>query len=434
VRTTGILRVSVEDGRGDRLQSMKVHRKRIESYVAAHDWPEPSFHEESDVSGHADLVDRRALGPAIEALAPGDVIVFAEHDRAFRNSDVQREAVRRVEAAGGELHCADTGRLVAENGDDDQWFNGELHGLLTEKQWRAIRNTSIRGVREAIEQGRVPVRLAPWLRRTDGGIELRDAEVWRAAFRLRARGGTVEQARAHLRRHGVERSSASVARIFRNRQAIGEASFRGKVHDLMFKVPALIDSDLWHAVQAVAIPRGPQAKSERLLARLGVLRCGSCGARMTVGGPLYNCPNPDCEKRVSITASLVEERVAEYVKVATAHIRETAHAEVDLDALTRERREAEAARAAFRDIMDPLDAGDVARLRQLTENRDRAREREAEARERLDAAGAVASVEDWDGPDTTQEDRRELIQAVIERVTVKPGRRPDRLAVEWRAL
>ena len=48
-------------------------------------------------------------------------------------------------------------------------------------------------------------------------------------------------------------------------------------------------------LQRVSVPRGRRAKSERLLARLGVLRCGTCDARMSVGTSqgryaLYRCP------------------------------------------------------------------------------------------------------------------------------------------------
>jgi len=31
----------------------------------------------------------------------------------------------------------------------------------------------------------------------------------------------------------------------------------------------------------MVVPRGPKPKSDRLLARLGVLRCGSCGSRLS---------------------------------------------------------------------------------------------------------------------------------------------------------
>ena len=45
----------------------------------------------------------------------------------------------------------------------------------------------------------------------------------------------------------------------------------------------VVDRDTWERAQKVAIPRGRRAKSFRLLARQGVLRCASCGARMVVG-------------------------------------------------------------------------------------------------------------------------------------------------------
>lgn len=52
--------------------------------------------------------------------------------------------------------------------------------------------------------------------------------------------------------------------------------------------PAIVPPDIWRAVQRMRSPRGRRAKSERLLARLGVLRCGSCGARMVIGSTDQN--------------------------------------------------------------------------------------------------------------------------------------------------
>jgi Resolvase, N terminal domain len=439
MRAIGIERVSnvrrkgrTTDESRERLQSMKVQRDKIERYCADR-FRLLRIDSEPDTSGHAKLEDRKALGPAMEEIRDGraDVIVFAEQDRAFRSYEEQTAAGRLIEAAGGELHCTDLGRIVVENGSDDEWFTGGLHGLLSERQWRIIRRKSIEGTRKAIEGGRLPVRLAPWLRRTDdGGAELdeRLAPIYRQAFKMRAEGATIKAIQAYLRRHRIERSYAAVDRMFGNRQAIGEASFRGKAHDEVFEVPALVSADLFRRVQAVAIPRGPQAKSDRLLARLGVLRCDSCGARMTVGGSLYNCPNADCTRRVSVTASLVESYVVEQVKLAIAGIRETAHSEVDLDAAKAEVERAEQAFAAAVEILDPTEAVEVKRLRALRETRDAARASYADARERLDATGLVVSVEDWD--DLSREGQRDLIRAVVERVSVKPGRHPDRLSVE----
>ena len=67
-------------------------------------------------------------------------------------------------------------------------------------------------------------------------------------------------------------------------------------------------------------PRGRRAKSERLLARLGVLRCATCGARMVIGSTdqngkrhyMYRCPPiGDCPRRVTISADLAEQAVVD---------------------------------------------------------------------------------------------------------------------------
>ena len=61
---------------------------------------------------------------------------------------------------------------------------------------------------------------------------------------------------------------------------LGELHFGATVN--LHSHPAIVDADV-AAVQRMSSPRGRRPKSERLLARLGVLRCGTCGARMVVG-------------------------------------------------------------------------------------------------------------------------------------------------------
>ena len=70
------------------LQSMKVQGDQIERYCAVRDLRLVGVHDEPDVSGHATIDARDALGPALKAAEAGDgpkVIVFAESDRAFLN-------------------------------------------------------------------------------------------------------------------------------------------------------------------------------------------------------------------------------------------------------------------------------------------------------------------------------------------------------------
>ena len=92
-----------------------------------------------------------------------------------------------------------------------------------------------------------------------------------------------------------------------SRAYLGEIHF-GEYQPNLSAHPAIVDTETW---QRVSVPRGRRAKSDRLLARLNVLRCGTCGARMVVGSTnnrgyaLYRCPpTGDCPRRVTISADL----------------------------------------------------------------------------------------------------------------------------------
>jgi hypothetical protein len=69
--------------------------------------------------------------------------------------------------------------------------------------------------------------------------------------------------------------------------------------------------------------RGRQAKSERLLARLGVLRCGTCGSRMVINSYSgnYRCGDTSaagCQRRAAVKAERVEEIVLNAVRAYSA--------------------------------------------------------------------------------------------------------------------
>ena len=63
--------------------------------------------------------------------------------------------------------------------------------------------------------------------------------------------------------------------MLRSRMYLGEIHF-GELHNLNAHEPIIKDRALFERVQRRTVSRGRQAKSERLLARLGVLRCGTC--------------------------------------------------------------------------------------------------------------------------------------------------------------
>ena len=79
----------------------------------------------------------------------------------------------------------------------------------------------------------------------------------------------------------------------------GRVKTGGAEHEAIVK-----DRGLFERVQRRTVSRGRQAKSERLLARLGVLRCGTCGSRMVINSYSGNYRGGDtsakrCRRRVS---------------------------------------------------------------------------------------------------------------------------------------
>jgi hypothetical protein len=246
------------------------------------------------------------------------------------------------------------------------------------------------------------------------------------------------EVRDHLRRHGIGRTFHGTQALLRSRIVLGELAFGDEVNTSSH--PAIVDRDVWQAVQRARSPRGRRAKSERLLARLGILRCGTCGARMVVGSTdqggkryaMYRCPPVgDCPRRVTISADVAEQAVADGVKELLEGMHGAASVECDAEAAARELeqadRELDAAVRAFTGL-DDVDAARE-RLLELRQARDVARERLAE----LKAATAPAitvSAGDWTL--LTMDEQRALIRAVIDRAVVSPGRGRDRITIEAR--
>src|SRR5262249_4600723 len=162
--------------------------------------------------------------------------------------------------------------------------------------------------------------------RDDGRLEPHpeEATVVADAFQLRADGATVMEVREYLRRHGIERSFHGTQALLTSRIVLGELRF-GELVNLSAD-PAMGDVALWQKVQRMRSPRGRGPKSERLPARLGVLRCATSGSRMVIGSTDQNgkryymsrCPPVgDCPRRVTIGADIAERAVIEEVRQLT---------------------------------------------------------------------------------------------------------------------
>jgi site-specific DNA recombinase len=239
-----------------------------------------------------------------------------------------------------------------------------------------------------------------------------------------------------LKSHGIERSHRGVQVMLASRIYLGEVHF-GDLVNLKAHTP-IVDRELWERVQRRKIPRGRKAKSDYLLARLGVLRCGSCGGRlssMRLPGQndyrVYRCGSTsDCDHHVTISAEIAEDVVTVAVRAALADAEGRASmAESAQDAtraLERAQADLDAAVRSFAAAGLESESAAVERLAELREARD-------DAQAFVDqlgpqAARTVNADADWDKLSLTG--RRELIRATVESAIVAPsGRGAERIAV-----
>lgn len=437
-RGIGIIRVSRVAGReGEAFVSPSEQRKRIEAICERDGIDLIDTHDELDVSGGTPLERREGLRAAVEAVEDGraEVVVVAYFDRLVRSLRVQGEVVQRVEAAGGGVLAVDVGQVSERTAA--QWLSGTMLGAVNEYQRRSTAERSREAQASAVARG-VP----PWPQIPPGyerGADRRlvpsgDAPAVAEAFTLRAEGATIAEVRDFLRRRGITRTYRGVQSLLASRLVLGEIHF-GDLSNLNAHEP-IVDRATFARVQRVRETRGTRPKSGRLLARLGVLRCASCGARMVVGVqtqngrryPFYRCPPVgDCTRRVTIGAELVEQAVVERTRQALRGMKGRASA-------AERHRKAVAARdearvnyeAALTALGDWRDEATVARLGELRAGWE-------QAQVHLDGLGGLEAVRlidaDADWERLTVAERRGLIAATL-RAYVSPGRGLGRLSFE----
>jgi site-specific DNA recombinase len=437
-KAIGIVRVSqVGDRAGESFATVKEQRERIEAACERDGLQLVEVLEELDVSGGTPLERRAGLRSAIEAIERGSasIVVAAYFDRLVRSLTVQAELIERVEAAGGQVLTVDVGQVT--NDTASRWLSGTMHGMVAEYQRRTAKERSGDAQRRAVERGVLPwPNVPPGYRRGDDGKLVphpTEATIVAEAFRMRAEGKRVKDVRAYLVANGIARSYHGVSSLLASSVVLGEIHF-GKLVNLKAH-PPIVDHDIFRKVQAMAVARGPKPKSERLLARQGVLLCGSCGSRMVIGTAKkqyysYRCPpTGDCTERMSISADIAEQVVTERVRAALADIEGRASAETNVREAEQELENAKQALAGAVAMLTGLEdiEGTQKRLSELRQARD-------EAQARLDQLGGtqaaltVTASKDWDR--LTLDERRALIRATVERASVAPGRGPDRIAVE----
>lgn len=444
-RAVGVVRVSrVGDRDGDRFVSPREQAERIAAAAKRDNLRLVDTIEEPNVSGGTPLAKRAGLRRAVEMVEAGqaDVVVVAYFDRLVRSLAVQAEVVERVEQAGGAILAVDVGEISADTAS--RWMSSTMLGLVAEYHRRSTSERTADAKRRAVERGVPPFPNVPpgYRQRKDGTLEPdKNAGTVAEAFRLRANGSTVMEVRDYLRRNGVERSFHGVQALLRSRIPLGELRF-GEIVNTSSHEP-IVDAETWRRVQRQVVSRGRRPKSERLLARLGVLRCGTCGGRLVTGTTrqgrrkteyvFYRCsPVGDCPRRVTISADVAEATVVEAVKTILSGVQGTASADAGIAAARAEADRAESELDAAVRAFSGLDDVDAARerLASLRDARDNARDRLHELQENV-LPVVTLTADDWEV--LTLGERRDLIRAVVERAVVAPGRGDDRVTVETRA-
>jgi DNA invertase Pin-like site-specific DNA recombinase len=412
---------------------MEEAAQRSESTVAAM-LPEPN------VSGGNTLDRRKGLGAAVEMIENGeaDVLVFNTYDRFHRFMPVQYEVLERVHAAGGRITCLDYGEVRDDTAAE--WLRAHTTGGNNEYYRRVTREKTMAANRLNIRHGVFPGPLPFFARQRDPGSgdkraehDPRKVELMREAIRLRLEGATIREARAYLNRNGVEISYRGLQSAFASKLLVGRIEYGGEVNVESFA--PVLDAETFGQLQRVRVTRGRRSRSERLLARLRILRCGTCGTLLQVGTsrtsyPTYKCSNADCARRVSISAPVAERELSEYVRARVKGLKGKSSKRTELRKAERELEQANERLDSLVEMLDGFD--DVAKTREKLAaaryDRDVKAERVHQLRRAFGPEVTLNAFRDWD--EITFAGRRDLISAVVASATVAPGHGDNRITIE----
>lgn len=433
-RAIGIVRVSVTKGReGERFASPEDQRDRIQAVCKRDGLALVEVHEEMDVSGGKSLADRPGLGAAVAAIEDGkaEVVAAAYFDRLFRSLQTQAEVIDRIEKAGGRVLAVDVGHVT--NASAGQWLSGTMMGAVSEYFRRSAKERSGEGQARAVARGAVPWSRVPiGYQRGENGTLAPDPQtvpIALRAYEMRAEGASLAKVRDMLNQQGVERSHRGVQVMLANRAYLGEIHFGEHVN--LAAHEAIIERELFERVQRMVVPRGRRSSSARLLARLGVLRCGSCGARMSAmkmpqqnDYPIYRCPSTSvCARHVTISATIAEGAVVDATRQALADKEGRAsgldRARDAVAALDRAQDELDGALRSFVASGLQDEPAAVERLSVLRQARDDAQL----VVDRLGPQSARVTHGDRHWDDMSVAEQRDLIRDTIESATVRPGGR-----------
>jgi DNA invertase Pin-like site-specific DNA recombinase len=449
-RAVGIIRVSEVDGRsGEAFRSPGDQLGILERHCASRSYSLVASFQELDVSGYTiQELHKRKLGlaPAVAMIEAGeaDVILLPWLDRIARNLQLYRAVVKKVRAAGGTIEAVDFGEVTG--GSAAQRFSAETLIRVAEFFAELTAEKTNAAQEKAIAEGIPTFANIPIGYRSDDSRRLEvveeEAALVRTAYEMREIGTPLEDIRdwlhaqpaaqawmaAHKRKLGIR----GVQNLLKQRMYLGELHF-GKMSNLRSHEP-IIDPALFRTVQGMRIKRDTKREpSDRLLARLGIVRCATCDKAMVVGGqwhenaagervhyPDYRCSSMQtCTRRAYVSAEVLEEAVVRFVR--TAHGEGNASADEELAQAERAFQEAEQQLSTFITLLAGV--GDLAATQAKLEEMKAARETAFEHWQSLRVLSGTSNIRASAWDDLSLSGRRALIRATVKRVVITRGAR-----------
>lgn len=425
-----VIRVSHVGNRdvdSDRFRSVADQESEIRRAIEARGDTVHVLPPELDVSGGVELERRPALYEAVTGVEQGRYggLVIAYMSRMGRDLRVLLEAWERIENAGGRV-------FTVREGIDSSTAAGRMQRNLLAAVDAGQREQAAENFehqrRSSVERGIWKVRQAPrgYVRdpETRKLVPSGQADEIRTLFRDRAaRVPVIELAR----RYGM--TASGIRAIVRNRVYLGEV--RQGPHVNTEAHPPLISEAEWQAAQTVPRPARRKNGPPALLA--GLVRCQSCGHKMTGGSGgskrrAYLCTRVhsggECPRPAAITDRLLDEHVMQLATVelhglvarAAGERAGTRDAEAEFDRATREL-------DAYLSAVSAADVGATAFAAGARERR-AAVERAQQGLTRLTRLVPLGQLDAGDVLENgTVHERNQLLRGLVAVVVVRPAGR-----------
>src|SRR5258705_8432467 len=221
-RVFGYVRVSTAEQANAGL-SLETQQQQITGYCMIKGWPVAEFFIEAGVSGSVPLADRPEGQRLLTTLQPGDTVITAKLDRAFRSAADALGTLEQLKEDKVSLHMIDLGGDVTGNGISKLVFT--ILSAVAEAERDRIRERIADVKRDQKTRGRFLGGSRPfgWQIAADGSLEPLESErkALLAMHRMQKAGKSLRAIAATMQERGFAISHQGVKKALTR---VGEAS------------------------------------------------------------------------------------------------------------------------------------------------------------------------------------------------------------------